>query len=51
MQKYTPSDDYNPVNEGQDASIQEYQEDIEIPGVNKISDTDSKVSNLIISER
>ena len=51
MQKYTPSDDYNPVNEGQDASIQEYQEDIQIPGANEISEIESTASNVIRSQR
>ena len=31
----------NPVNEEQDAPIEEDQEYIEIPGVNEINDTDS----------
>ena len=46
MEEDIQSNDYNPVNEEQDAPIQEDQEEIEIPGVNEISDTESTASNV-----
>ena len=51
MEEYIQSDDHNRVNKEQDAPIQEDQKDIEITGVNKISDTESKSPNMRISER
>ena len=51
MEEDIQSDAHNPVNEEQDVPIQEYQEEIEIKGVNEISDTDSTTSNVIISDR
>ena len=41
----------NPVNEEQDDPIQKEQEEIEIPGVNEISDTESTSSNVRRSDR
>ena len=42
---------YNPVNMEQAEPIQEDQLEIEIPGVNKISDTESTAYNVRSSER
>ena len=46
IEEYILSDDHNPVNEEQDSPIQEYQEEIEILGVNQITDKESTVSNV-----
>ena len=51
LEEDTKRDDHNPVNKGKYTTIQEDQEEIEIPGVNEISDTESASSNIIILER
>ena len=51
LEEYIKIHYYNPVNEKQDAPIQEDQEEIEIPGVDKISFTDSTASNVRRSQR
>ena len=50
LEEYTQNRYYNPANQEQDEKIQEYREEIEIPEVNKISDTQSTASNVIRSE-
>ena len=51
LQEDIISDDYNPVNKEQDDPIKKDQEDIEITGVNEISDTESTSSNVRRSGR
>ena len=51
MEEYIQNNDYSSVNEEQNDPIQEDQEDNEIPGLNEISETDSIVSYVRMSER
>ena len=51
MEEDIQRDDHNSVNKEQDAPIQEYQEEIWIPEVNEISDTESTAPNVILPER
>ena len=44
------NNDYNPVDKEQDEPIEEDREDIEIPAVNEISDTESRVLIMRMSE-
>ena len=46
MEEYIQSNDYNQVKEEKDATIQEYQEEVEITIANDSSDTESKAFNV-----
>ena len=47
MEEEIQTNDYNPFNKKQNETIQEDQEDTEIPGLNEISYTESTASNVI----